>query len=151
MRAAFETTIHKFICGAQFCPKSLSLALRNSRPEYRPPFVSFCKCVGFAERRTSDTYNYNSSTINNIGDKRWDNPNARQYSQRNTKFMHICSPMLLCFHQQLFNEMQIKIIINSNSTIVSGGGEQNLPLYLLSNLLLAGKRRIVFTGKLYSI
>lgn len=27
MRAAFETTIHKFICGAQFCPKSLSLSL----------------------------------------------------------------------------------------------------------------------------
>lgn len=28
--------------------------------------------------------------------------------------------VLLCFHQQLFNEMQIKIIINLNSTIVLG-------------------------------
>lgn len=58
---------------------------------------------------------------------------------------------LLCFHQQLFNEMQIKIIINLNSTIVLW--EQNLPLYLLYQIALApaSDEWRIFSGKFHSI
>lgn len=133
-----KTTIHKFICGAVLLKitRSLSLFLSLSLSFIsRIMHLIYTICT-----RTFDTYNYNSSTINNIGDNVETSPmwiihhthtqtqthtgkqavkqagvRTRAHTQTN-----LYGSMLLCFHQQLFNEMQIKIIINLNSTIVLG-------------------------------
>lgn len=129
-----KTTIHKFICGAVLPKFSIILIpilflwLCLARTIHLFALISKIMHLMYTIcTRTSDTYNYNSGTINNIGDSRRDIPYVNNLPHiyidkylhtHSTEYMY--GSVLLCFHQQLFNEMQIKIIINLNSTIVLG-------------------------------